>query len=365
MHTPALNRSLTVEGWRGINHSFALVNQFQLLELAQSPGLDLHHVDAPFHFAHWGRTTNGAGFRPSDEAILEGLRPPFTAADWAYRIFSPLDLRPPSFAKRLAVFAVTELGLDALSLTAGSDIREFEAAGHLLVTPSQWSRDRIIDFGFKPDTVHVIPHAVSSDYFFPMADAQIQQQRNALGFQEADVLLLNIGAAIWNKGIDVLLTAFALARQKRSDLRLIFKDQRNTYGISGETFVQTTLSNAGLLSNDVLNAITLIPSNLDMAQMNSMYGIADCYVSPYRAEGFNLPVLEAMACGVPVIVTDGGATDDFVRGPLHRKIASTLHLNTRIQNKEISGYREPRLEQLVEMLLQTPRKPPQPHPIRP
>jgi glycosyltransferase involved in cell wall biosynthesis len=363
MHTPALNRSLTVEGWRGINHSFALVNQFQLLELAQTPGLDLGHVDAPFHFAHWSRAANGAGFKPNDEAILERLRPPSTATDWTYRIFSPLDLRPSRFAKRLAVFAVTELGLDAQSLTLGSDIAEFEAAGHILVTPSQWSRERIIDFGFNPDTVHVIPHAVSSDYFFPMADAQIQQQRSALGFKETDVLLLNIGAAIWNKGIDVLLTAFALARQKRHDLRLIFKDQRNTYGISGETFVQTTLANAGLLSNDVLNAITLIPSNLDMAQMNSMYGIADCYVSPYRAEGFNLPVLEAMACGVPVIVTDGGATDDFVSGSMHRKVGSTLHQNTRIQDKDISGYREPHLDQLVEMLLQTHQK--QPHSLRP
>ena len=34
-------------------------------------------------------------------------------------------------------------------------------------------------------------------------------------------------------------------------------------------------------------------------------------MSSYRGEGFNLPVLEAMACGLPVVVTSGGATDDF------------------------------------------------------
>ena len=33
---------------------------------------------------------------------------------------------------------------------------------------------------------------------------------------------------------------------------------------------------------------------------------------PYRGEGFCLPALEAMACGVPVIVPEGGPTDDFV-----------------------------------------------------
>ena len=34
-------------------------------------------------------------------------------------------------------------------------------------------------------------------------------------------------------------------------------------------------------------------------------------MAPYRAEGFNIPVLEALSAGVPVIATGGGATDDF------------------------------------------------------
>ena len=38
---------------------------------------------------------------------------------------------------------------------------------------------------------------------------------------------------------------------------------------------------------------------------------ADVYVSPYHAEGFNLPVLEAVACGIPVVVSAGGSTEDF------------------------------------------------------
>ncbi|KAJ3024471.1 hypothetical protein HDV00_000914 [Rhizophlyctis rosea] len=45
--------------------------------------------------------------------------------------------------------------------------------------------------------------------------------------------------------------------------------------------------------------------------MCKLYNAADCYISPYTAEGFNLPVLEALACGIPVVVTKGGPTDDF------------------------------------------------------
>src|SRR6185436_13260064 len=43
-----------------------------------------------------------------------------------------------------------------------------------------------------------------------------------------------------------------------------------------------------------------------------LFTACQCLVHPYRGEGFALPVLEAMACGLPVIVTAGGATDDFV-----------------------------------------------------
>lgn len=354
--------SLAVEGWRGINHSFALVNQFQLLELVRRTDISLSHADAPYHFAHWNRATNGAGFHDSDEALLATLPTADTAgaSDWTYRIFSPLDLRPPTRGGRLAVFVVTELGLDADSFVAGSDKTCFEAEGHWIATPSHWSRNRLLDFGFSADHVHVVPHGASADYFFPLPDATIQAQRKALGFADGEVLLLNIGAAIWNKGIDNLLVGFAKARQQRKDLRLVFKDQRNTYGISGDSFVHTTLAQAGLLNEDVLGAITLIPSNLTMDQMNSMYNIADCYVSPYRAEGFNLPVCESLACGTPVITTAGGATDDFAHSADCRKIRSVLHQNMVVQGRAISAYCEPDADHLVELLLQTAKKPARP-----
>lgn len=351
-------QTIVIEGWRGINHSFAIVNQFQMLEMRKNSAYKFWHADMPFHYANWSRATNGAGFHEADETILASFANPTEnlKRDWTYRIFSTVDLRPCQFGGRLAVFLVTELGLDGTSLVAGSDIRQFESAGNIIVTPSRWSRDRLVDWGFRPDAVHVVPHGVSPTYFYPLPAQTIQNQRAALGFGQDEVILLNIGAAIWNKGIDVLLKAFALARQQRKDLRLVFKDQRSTYGISGDAFVKSTLANAGLANDDVLTAITLIPSNLTMDQMNAIYAMADCYVSPYRAEGFNLPVLEAMACETPVIVTAGGATDDFMDPRLCRTVESTLYRNAVIQTKDVSGYCEPELDHLVHLLMDTQPK---------
>ena len=349
---PSRKLRLRVEGWRGINHSFALVNQFQLLELIKRPDVELQHLDAPFFFAHWNKAQNGAGFHPEDEAALAAI-PGVTddfEPDWTYRIFSPPDLSPP-VSGRLAVFAVTELGYEPGAFGPDSTVKAFEDAGHILITPSTWSRDRLLDYGFKPETIHIVPHGASPDYFSPMPPALIQSQRDALGIQPEEIILLNIGAPIWNKGIDILLRGFALARKNNSKLRLLFKDQRNTYGVSAENFVRSALSDAGLLDSEVLAAITLIPANLTMDQMNSIYGIADCYVSPYRAEGYNLPVLEAMVCGTASIVTRGGATSDFrIPTATSGDIQSELRLNTTVQGRFISAYLEPDLDGLVALL---------------
>ena len=87
-------KSLRLEGWRGVNHSFALVNQHQILHLARLPGLHLSHRDMPWAFEHWNAQRNSAGFSPEEAAVIDGLPPPDnTPPDAIYRICAPF--RPP------------------------------------------------------------------------------------------------------------------------------------------------------------------------------------------------------------------------------------------------------------------------------
>ena len=83
--------------------------------------------------------------------------------------------------------------------------------------------------------------------------------------------------------------------------------------------------------------------------MAQLYQAADAYVSPYSAEGFNLPVLEAIACGVPVICTKGGPTDDFTNDQLVYKISSTFEKIT-LPTGEIRFFLEPNQDHLLSLM---------------
>jgi glycosyltransferase involved in cell wall biosynthesis len=61
-----------------------------------------------------------------------------------------------------------------------------------------------------------------------------------------------------------------------------------------------------------------------MEELRKLYAVADCYASPYKAEGFNIPPLEAASCGTPIVVTNGGSTDDYFSPELGYQIASKL-----------------------------------------
>ncbi|CAK0749748.1 hypothetical protein CCP3SC1_180027 [Gammaproteobacteria bacterium] len=185
-----------------------------------------------------------------------------------------------------------------------------------------------------------------------MTEEQRASQRQAFGIRADEVLLLNVGVTTWNKGLDVLLKAFGSARQVRKDLRLILKDQRSIYNVNGESFIISTLASCHLLNDDIINAITIIPKNISLAQLRSLYGMADYYVSPYRAEGFNLPVIEAMACGTQVIVTKGGATDEFTVPYLTTTVPGVKFEKALVRGIVADAYIEPDLDAFTKILLQ-------------
>jgi len=86
----------------------------------------------------------------------------------------------------------------------------------------------------------------------------------------------------------------------------------------------------------------------------ALYRSCNLFVAPYRGEGFSLPTLEAMACGLPVVVTRGGATDDFVGEGLGFLINSTkISVGKKVADMEFdeeASLLEPDKDHLISIL---------------
>ena len=168
--------------------------------------------------------------------------------------------------------------------------------------PSAFVRDGYVASGIPPGIVDVVPNGVDLGRFVPDGPAR------ELGAPPAACTFLFVGGTIWRKGIDVLLTAWARAFGPDDDVRLVIKD----FGV-GSTYSGQTAGDEvrALAARMDVAPVTYLTDDVPAAELPALYRAADVVVLPYRGEGFCLPALEAMACGVPVIHTAAGPTGEF------------------------------------------------------
>jgi glycosyltransferase involved in cell wall biosynthesis len=221
------NKKLLIKGWRGINHSFAMVNQHQIVALLNNhPEIDLYHRDVKFFLDHWSPMGNDAGFSDQDKIKINKLVDiNESEVDVVYQIFNPLS--EPETDKKTISFLVTEMGLNPNKFTSRENVNKkiFTQHENLIVTPSKWSKDRLCEYGFEESKVKVLPHGVDSSYFNPMSIDQRFSSRSAIGIRNDDIVFLNVGIPTWNKGTDIALEAFAEINKRYTNTRFIIKDE--------------------------------------------------------------------------------------------------------------------------------------------
>ena len=66
--------NILIEGWRNINHSYALVNQWQICELIKSS--NIFFKDIPFYNNDWNSKKNDSGLRDDIKDIINKIPPP-------------------------------------------------------------------------------------------------------------------------------------------------------------------------------------------------------------------------------------------------------------------------------------------------
>ena len=162
----------------------------------------------------------------------------------------------------------------------------------VIVTDAETVRNEIIEtFGVDADRIISIPPGVDHDTFRPL-DAETYapiRQRHSL----PERFVLFVGSLEPRKNLQRLIEAYALIPEcVRRDAPLVIA------GFSG-------WNNEELFS--ILNHVkktVLFLGHLPDEDLAGLYNLATVFVYPSLYEGFGLPPLEAMACGVPVVTSD-------------------------------------------------------------
>lgn len=150
---------------------------------------------------------------------------------------------------------------------------------------AQTTRDIAVEYGMNPDRTVIFPWGVNLDHFFPKKWPKNIQK-------EAFTLFCNRS---WEPryGVDILTRAFVKAARIRSDLDLM---------LLGGGSLGSQIRNI-LLNGDVLDRVTF-GGQVSQAELPRWYHWADVYISPSHIDGSSVSLMEALACGLPCLVSD-------------------------------------------------------------
>ncbi|MGH7527037.1 MAG: glycosyltransferase family 4 protein [Gemmatimonadales bacterium] len=160
-----------------------------------------------------------------------------------------------------------------------------------LITHTEAGRADCIMMGAKPEDIHVVPHGVDR-YLRPAPEEAKAALRRKLGVERPYILF--IGGITPLKNIGNLLRGFAMvARTHAVDLVLA--------GFKRWSFERELAPIKELGLQDRVKYVGYVPDE----ELAALYSAAECLALPSWYEGFGIPIVEAMACGCPVVTSSG------------------------------------------------------------
>jgi len=150
---------------------------------------------------------------------------------------------------------------------------------------------------FRRRDVAVVPNGVDLSHFSPGNRLALRAAARAkLGYSEGEIILLLVGNDLRNKGLPVLLDSLKRCRDLPLRLCVVGNDGSSEHTEKLEALqLQDRVTFAG-----------------ETAEILAYYAAADIYVAPSLEDSFNLPVLEAAACGLPVVVSTKAGISDYL-----------------------------------------------------
>lgn len=161
-----------------------------------------------------------------------------------------------------------------------------------ILTVSSNSYDDIVkDHGVDPERLHIVHVGVDTKQFRPLEDVDVVPGR----------LMTTASADVAMKGLAFLLQALAKLRAEDDTVHLVVIGKPK-YDSKATQLIKDL---------DLSRSIEFV-SGVSDQRIVELYNQAQLAVVPSLYEGFSLPAIEAMSCGVPLIATTGGALPEVV-----------------------------------------------------
>lgn len=145
--------------------------------------------------------------------------------------------------------------------------------------------------------IHVIPLGIDPDYYNPLITSYKKHRKYTF---------LSVFEWGERKAPEILLKAYSKAFKKSDEVILICKVINNDGSINIDEEIRKLN-----LPEDGPEIIFLYNTKFMDYDMATLYRSADCFVISTRGEGWGMPILEAMACGLPAIATNWSSQVDF------------------------------------------------------
>ena len=179
--------------------------------------------------------------------------------------------------------------------------RAWKAITHYVLRNSDYftsdanvTRDTAVQYGMHPQKTIVFPWGVDLQHFAP--PPSVIRRPSSKGF----TLFCNRS---WepNYGVDVLARAFARVAQQRPEVGLMLVG-----GGSQGPVIRNILINAGVIDR------VIFPGQISNRDLPRYYHMADLFISPSHVDGSSVSLMEALACGLPCLVSDIPANKEWV-----------------------------------------------------